>query len=230
VTRLSGGVSTEVKIINHSAIPSNQEITKNLQYRLVKRIIDVAGAIIGLLFFTPILIVIGILIKIESNKGPIFFKQQRVGKDGQLFWMIKIRSMVPNAEDQLTDLLQYNEIPGEMFKMKNDPRILKIGKFIRKTSLDEIPQLWNVIKGDMSLVGPRPPLPREYNNYTEYDKLRLTITPGCTGLWQVSGRNHLSFHEMVSLDLEYIRKRSVLYDIFILIKTMKVFVDTKNAY
>jgi lipopolysaccharide/colanic/teichoic acid biosynthesis glycosyltransferase len=137
--------------------------------------------------------------------------------------------MVSNAEEQLKDLLKYNEIEGAMFKLKNDPRVTKIGRFIRKTSVDELPQLWNVLKGEMSLVGPRPPLVREVSEYTEHDKLRLLVTPGCTGLWQVSGRNSLNFKQMVELDLLYIKNRSLCMDIMIIIKTFRVVLE-KNAY
>ncbi len=138
--------------------------------------------------------------------------------------------MVSNAEEKLKDLLAKNEIEGAMFKMKNDPRITKIGKFIRKTSIDELPQLINVLRGDMSLVGPRPPLTREVAEYTDYDKLRLTVKPGCTGLWQVSGRNELSFKEMVELDLKYIQNRSIGADLKIIFKTFKVLLGAKDAF
>ncbi|MGG4021694.1 sugar transferase, partial [Geobacillus stearothermophilus] len=144
--------------------------------------------------------------------------------------MYKFRSMVTNAEELLESLLHLNEVTGAMFKMKEDPRVTKIGKFIRKTSIDELPQLWNVLKGEMSLVGPRPPLPREVAQYTEYDKQRLLVTPGCTGLWQVSGRNDLGFDEMVELDLKYIRERSLLYDIRIILKTIKIMIKPNSAY
>lgn len=138
--------------------------------------------------------------------------------------------MVSNAEEKLQELLQYNEVSGAMFKMKDDPRITKIGKFIRKTSIDELPQLFNVLKGDMSLVGPRPPLPREVEEYSDYDKQRLLVTPGCTGLWQVSGRSNIGFKEMVDLDLMYIRKRSLLFDIKIILKTVLVLFGSKDAF
>jgi lipopolysaccharide/colanic/teichoic acid biosynthesis glycosyltransferase len=144
--------------------------------------------------------------------------------------MYKFRSMVSNAEEKLKELLVHNEIEGAMFKMKNDPRITKIGKFIRKTSIDELPQLINVLRGEMSLVGPRPPLVREVAEYTDYDKLRLTVKPGCTGLWQVSGRNELSFKEMVELDLKYIQNRSIGFDLKIIFKTFKVLLGAKDAF
>lgn len=138
--------------------------------------------------------------------------------------------MVANAEEMLDSLLSQNEIKGAMFKMKEDPRITKVGRFIRKTSIDELPQLWNVIRGDMSLVGPRPALPREVNEYTSYDKLRLKVLPGCTGLWQVSGRNELSFKEMVELDLKYIEERGFLLDLKLMLLTVRVMFGSKNAY
>ncbi|WP_460291255.1 sugar transferase [Bacillus cereus] len=152
----------------------------------MKRLIDIFGSLCGLIFLSPIFLIVALFIKLEDPKGPVFFKQIRVGKDEKEFGMYKFRSMVVDAEEQLNDLLQLNEVSGAMFKMKEDPRITKIGKFIRKTSIDELPQLLNVLKGEMSLVGPRPPLPREVKEYTLYDKQRLLVTPGCTGLWQVT--------------------------------------------
>jgi exopolysaccharide biosynthesis polyprenyl glycosylphosphotransferase len=199
-------------------------------YLLLKRGMDIVGALIGIILLSIVFIAIALLIKKEDSKGPIFFKQIRIGKDGKEFYMYKFRSMVSDAEDKLSELLQFNEIEGAMFKMKEDPRITKIGKFIRKTSMDELPQLWNVLKGDMSLVGPRPPLLREVLEYSSYHKQRLLVTPGCTGLWQISGRNHLSFEEMVDLDIQYISKRNLLFDIKIIFKTIKVLFGTDNAY
>ncbi|NNV08004.1 sugar transferase [Geobacillus sp. MMMUD3] len=199
-------------------------------YLLAKRIMDICGALIGLICLSWLFLIVAILIKLEDPKGPVFFKQVRVGKDGREFYMYKFRSMVADAEEQLRELLKYNEVSGAMFKMKNDPRVTKVGKIIRKTSIDELPQLWNVLKGEMSLVGPRPPLPREVAQYTEYDKQRLLVTPGCTGLWQVSGRNDLGFDEMVELDLKYIRERSLLYDIKIIFKTVKIMIRPNSAY
>lgn len=199
-------------------------------YLAIKRTMDVVLSIIGLLLLSPVFIIVAIIIKMEDPKGSVFFYQTRIGKNEIPFRMYKFRSMVSNAEELLEGLLDKNEISGAMFKMKEDPRITRVGKFIRKTSIDELPQLWNVIRGDMSLVGPRPALPREVMNYTSYDKLRLTVTPGCTGLWQISGRNQLSFSQMVDLDLKYISQRSLIVDVEIIIKTIyQVFVP-KNAY
>lgn len=199
-------------------------------YLLTKRCMDFMGALCGLILLSPLFLIIALIIKYEDPKGTVFFKQIRVGKDGKEFHMYKFRSMVADAEERLKDLLQYNEVSGAMFKMKEDPRITKIGKFIRRTSLDELPQLINVLKGEMSLVGPRPPLPREVKEYTAYDKQRLLVIPGCTGLWQVSGRNNLGFKEMVQLDLQYIEKGSILFDIFIIFKTVKEVFCSKEAY
>lgn len=168
--------------------------------------------------------------KIDDPKGPVFYSQIRIGKNGRLFKMYKFRSMVVNADRKLKKLLKYNEIDGAMFKMKYDPRVTKIGRIIRKYSIDELPQLLNVIKGDMSLVGPRPPLEREVENYTEYDKQRLLVIPGCTGLWQVSERNNVGFHEMVELDIEYIDNANMWIDIQILLKTIWIMIVPNSAY
>lgn len=207
-----------------------QEINNRKIYLFSKRCIDMAGALFGLILFSFLFLAVAMLIKIEDPKGPVFFKQKRIGKNGEEFYMYKFRSMVTDAEKKLQDLLKYNEVSGAMFKMKDDPRVTKIGKFIRKTSIDELPQLWNVLKGDMSLVGPRPPLPREVEEYTAYDMQRLLVTPGCTGLWQVSGRSNIGFEEMVELDLDYIQKRSVGFDIKIILKTVLVLFGSKDAF
>lgn len=199
-------------------------------FNIVKRSMDLCGSIIAMVIISPILIALCVLIKLEDWHAPIIYKQIRIGKDGRPFEMYKLRSMIRNAEEKQQELLHRNEIQGAMFKMKNDPRVTSVGRFIRKTSMDELPQLVNVLKGEMSLVGPRPPLPREVHEYTSYDMQRLTVIPGCTGLWQVSGRNRLGFKEMVELDLRYIEKRSILLDIFILLRTFRVLIGSKDAY
>ncbi|WP_436373788.1 sugar transferase [Cytobacillus sp. BC1816] len=213
-------------------VQQNQKVPVNnrLSYLATKRFVDIAGSLVGITLLSLLFIIVAALIKFEDPKGAIFFSQKRVGKDGKLFNMYKFRSMVSNAEEKLQELLQYNEVSGAMFKMKDDPRVTKIGKFIRKTSIDELPQLFNVLKGDMSLVGPRPPLPREVEEYSDYDKQRLLVTPGCTGLWQVNGRSNLGFKEMVELDLKYIRTRSFLFDIKIILKTVLVLFGSKDAF
>ncbi len=199
-------------------------------YLFMKRMLDLLGSFIGLIILCPLFAVIGLLIKIEAPQGSVFFRQVRVGQNGKEFHMYKFRSMVANAEDLLEQLIDQNEVNGNMFKMKNDPRITRIGKFIRKTSLDELPQLWNVFRGEMSLVGPRPALPREVENYTSYDRQRLQMIPGCTGLWQVSGRNSVGFNEMVELDLTYARERNLMVDIKIIFRTFRVLLGSKDAF
>lgn len=199
-------------------------------YYIGKRIIDISGALIGIILLSWLFLIIAIAIKVEDPKGPVFFLQKRIGKNEKEFHMFKFRSMVSDAEERLKDLLEKNETGSIMFKMKHDPRITKTGRFIRKTSLDELPQLWNVLKGEMSLVGPRPPIEREVEQYSAYDKQRLLVTPGCTGLWQVSGRSSIGFEEMVELDLQYIQKRTIGYDINIILKTVGVLFGSKDAY
>ncbi|TLS35182.1 sugar transferase [Pseudalkalibacillus caeni] len=201
-----------------------------MSYLFLKRTLDFAGALFGLILLFPLFLIVGLLIKIEDPKGPVFFKQKRTGLNGEEFYMYKFRSMVSNAEELLAQLLDKNETTGAMFKMKDDPRVTKIGKYIRKTSIDELPQLWNVFKGDMSLVGPRPPLPREVEEYADFDKQRLLVKPGCTGLWQVSGRSNIGFDEMVELDLQYIANRSVWYDFKLIFITVFVLFGSKDAY
>lgn len=207
-----------------------EEINQNGTYLFIKRFIDILASLFGLILLSPIFLIVALLIKLEDPRGPILFKQVRIGKSEKEFGMYKFRSMVTDAEDRLKDLLQHNEVSGAMFKMKDDPRVTKIGKFIRKTSIDELPQLLNVLKGDMSLVGPRPPLPREVKEYTSYDKQRLLVTPGCTGLWQVTDRNSVGFKEMVELDLTYIKNRSLGLDIKLILKTVLVLFGSKNAF
>ncbi|MGX1191841.1 sugar transferase [Metabacillus sp. SLBN-84] len=204
--------------------------TTTSTYKLVKRSMDITGALLGIILLSFLFIIVAIAIKLEDPRGPIFFTQKRVGKNGEEFNMYKFRSMVSDAEVRLKELLAFNEVTGAMFKMKNDPRITRIGKIIRKTSIDELPQLFNVLKGDMSLVGPRPPLPREVEQYTDYDKQRLFVTPGCTGVWQVSARNSVGFREMVEMDLYYIKNQSVITDIKILFKTIIVLFGSKDAF
>lgn len=199
-------------------------------YEVSKRLFDISFSLIACIILSPLFVIVALLIKLDGSNGPVFFHQTRVGINGNFFKMYKFRSMYPDAEERLEDIKHLNEISGHMFKIKNDPRVTKIGKFIREYSIDELPQLVNVLKGDMSLIGPRPPLINEYEEYTNYDKQRLSIRPGITGLWQVSGRNSLSFKEMVSLDLQYIRDVSLRKDISIFFKTIVVVLKKENAY
>lgn len=218
-------VATQVPQKEKKIKPNNRQT-----YLLLKRAMDIIGATTGLIVLMIVFIVIALLIKWEDPKGSIFFSQKRIGKNGKEFNMYKFRSMVSDAEERLVELLEHNETTGAMFKMKNDPRVTRIGRFIRKTSIDELPQLINVLKGDMSLVGPRPPLVREVNEYTEYQMQRLLVTPGCTGLWQVSGRSNVGFEDMVELDLTYITTRSLTADIKIILQTIFMLFGSKNAY
>lgn len=201
---------------------------RGFAYELMKRFIDVLGAVFGIILLLPIFIIVSLAIKIESE-GPVLFIQKRCGKDGRIFKMYKFRSMVCNAEEKLEDLMHMNEMSGPVFKIKNDPRITKVGNFIRRTSIDELPQLVNVLKGDMSLVGPRPPIDREVLKYTEYEKQRLLIKPGLTCYWQVSGRNGINFDEWVNLDIKYIVERNLWVDIKLILKTVFVLFGDKNA-
>ena len=207
---------------------SKEENIFNL-YEISKRIIDILGAGCGLILLSPILIIVGITVKL-SSKGPIFFSQKRVGKNGEIFNMYKFRSMVVNAEELKEKLASQNEMSGPMFKMKDDPRITGVGKFIRKTSLDELPQLWNVLKGDMSLVGPRPSLPKEVAQFESWMYKRLEVKPGLTCYWQVSGRNNIDFEDWMKLDCTYVDERNLWIDIKLIFKTVGVLFGDKNAH
>lgn len=189
---------------------------------LIKRMIDIVGSLVGCFITLIIGIFVAIAIRIESP-GPIIFKQKRVGQNGRYFYIYKFRSMYMDAEERKKELMAQNEMKGLMFKMEHDPRITKVGKFIRNTSIDELPQFFNVLKGDMSLVGTRPPTVDEFKQYKSYHKRRLSMKPGITGMWQVSGRSDISdFEEVVRLDLEYIDNWSIALDFKILLKTIMV--------
>ena len=202
---------------------------ENKVYLFLKRLIDIVGSGLGILILIPVFLIIGILINLEEPKGSVFFSQKRNGLNVKEFNIYKFRSMVHNAEDLLESLMSKNEMDGTVFKIKDDPRITKIGKFIRKTSLDELPQLFNVLKGDMSLVGPRPPIPREVIQYNKYQYQRLLVKPGITCYWQISGRNNIDFDEWVELDLKYIKERNLFKDIYIILMTLPVLLGDKNA-
>lgn len=204
--------------------------TGNKSYLFVKRFMDICLSLIGIIILLPVFILIALLIKLEDRKGSFVFSQVRIGKDGRSFHMYKFRSMVSNAEELLESLLEHNEASGPLFKMKEDPRVTKIGKFLRKTSLDELPQLFNVLKGEMSLVGPRPALPREVETYSVYERERLKAVPGLTCFWQVEGRSNIGFEEQVELDIKYINNRNLLLDIKLIFRTIKVLVGSKDAY
>ena len=197
-------------------------------YEVIKRVIDVVCSFVGVLVLSPLFVVIAIIIKFTS-KGPVFFSQKRVGRDGKEFKMYKFRSMVVNAEELKEKLAAQNEMSGPMFKMKDDPRVTKVGKFIRKTSIDELPQLLNVLKGDMSLVGPRPSLPKEVAQFEDWMYRRLEVKPGLTCYWQVSGRNNIDFEDWMKLDIRYVEEKNLWIDIKLIFKTVGVLFGDKNA-
>ncbi len=193
-----------------------------------KRLFDIIVAILLLLVLTPLFLIVVVLIYLDSP-GSIFFTQTRIGKEGKFFTMWKFRSMVVGAE-QLQQQLQNEMVGGVLFKVKHDPRITRVGRFIRKFSIDELPQLWNVIIGDMSMVGPRPALPNEVVHYNSYQRQRLTVNPGITCFWQINGRSEIDFHQQVELDLQYIATQSFTIDLLILLKTIPAVLMGRGAY
>ena len=209
-------------------IQRSKKYRKSFMYEFIKRTIDIVVSLLALIFLFHLMVVIMILIKIDS-KGPVLFSQNRVGKNGKIFRMYKFRSMVTNAEDLLKELKNKNEMTGPMFKIKHDPRVTKVGRFIRKTSLDELPQLINVLKGDMSLVGPRPNLPREVREFDKWMLDKLVVRPGLTCFWQVMGRNSIGFVQWMNLDIEYVEKRNLKLDMILILKTVKVFFGDNTA-
>jgi exopolysaccharide biosynthesis polyprenyl glycosylphosphotransferase len=203
--------------------------TPDYRRRVGKRALDVVGAGIGLLLLAPVFAVIALVIRAD-DRGPVFFRQTRVGRGGREFSILKFRTMCVDAEARMAALAQANEGAGPLFKMKDDPRVTRVGSLLRKTSLDELPQLWNVLTGSMSLVGPRPALPREVALYEDFADRRLLVTPGITGLWQVSGRSDLDWAEGVRLDLHYVENWSFVHDVVILARTIPSVLRSRGAY
>lgn len=205
----------------------------NKGYEFVKRIIDIIGSIFGILILAILIIFIVILKKIFNDKTPLFYSQDRVGKNNKIFKMYKFCSMIPNADKILEEYLKENEQLREEYnlnqKLKDDPRITKLGKILRKTSIDEFPQFINVLKGQMSLVGPRPYLPAQCKKMGEYSKYIIPLKPGITGLWQIKGRSKNTFKKRLELDKKYYEKRSLLFDFFILFKTIGKVIDGEGA-
>lgn len=225
-------VDSSVKYLNRiGGYPAVTFAQKEMTVLMIfaKRLLDILGGLLGLILTGIITLILGPIIKLESP-GPLFFSQKRVGRNGRIFKIYKFRSMYADAEERKKELMGQNEMDGLMFKMTDDPRITKIGKFIRKTSLDEFPQFWNVLKGDMSLVGTRPPTVDEFEQYEGYHKRRLSMKPGLTGVWQVSGRSDITdFEEIVSMDVEYIKNWSLKRDIEIILKTIQVVLHSDGA-
>ncbi|MDR3622829.1 MAG: sugar transferase [Paludisphaera borealis] len=216
---------------NTSQIISPGPLETSIYGTFGKRLLDVVLASSALFVLSPLFLVVAWLIRLNDG-GPVFFRQKRHGKDGASFFMYKFRSMKTTAEAQKAALLADNQHgrDGVTFKMKADPRITRVGAWLRRTSLDELPQLWNVVLGDMSLVGPRPPVAAEYAKYTDYQKTRLAVTPGLTCLWQIKGRAEIPFEGQVELDREYVATRSLLLDLKILVLTIPAVVSGRGAY
>jgi exopolysaccharide biosynthesis polyprenyl glycosylphosphotransferase len=197
---------------------------------LIKRLFDTVVSALLLVLLLPVFLVVALAIRLE-DPGPILFKQQRVGRWGSLFTMWKFRSMYTDAEERKKELMASNEMQGGViFKMKDDPRVTRVGRVIRKASIDELPQLWNVLRGDMSLVGPRPPVPQEVDEYSLSDRRRLEVIPGITCIWQVSGRSDIPFEQQVELDVQYIQSQSFWTDLKILLKTIPALLFGTGAY
>ena len=203
-------------------------IKKKPIYTFIKRFGDIIGSLLIIILFSWLYLILAILVKCTS-RGPVIYKSQRVGKNGKLFTFYKFRSMRVGAEQELDSLLDKNETGGITFKIKDDPRITKFGKFLRKTSLDELPQMFNILNGTMSFVGPRPALPREVEQYNDYQKQRLLVKQGLTCIWQCSGRSNTTFDEQIEMDLEYIKKRGFFFDIWLMIKTFFAVIFGKGA-
>lgn len=207
----------------------NEQQSKTNIYLVGRRVQDIVFSILAMIVLSPIMLITMIAILIDDPSGSPIYRQQRCGRDGKRFAMFKFRSMHMGADARLNDLLKDNERDGPAFKMKEDPRITRVGRFIRKTCLDELPQLWNVLIGEMSIVGPRPPLPREVVKYTKFQKQRLCIRPGITCYWQIQPNRHaVPFEEWVRLDLKYIRERSFWVDWKIILKTFKVVISKQG--
>ena len=200
-----------------------------LYLRFGKRLLDVLGASFGLLLSSPLLLLAAILVKLES-RGPVIYRSIRIGRGARPFTFLKLRSMVDGADQHRHKLSHLNETDGPIFKIAADPRVTRVGRFLRVTSIDEIPQLWNVLRGEMSLVGPRPPIAEEVVQYEPWQLRRLDVVPGITCLWQISGRSRIGFQEWMRLDLEYIRHRSFWLDLKILIRTIPAVLSREGAY
>ena len=206
------------------SIDREKTLRSHRRYWVLRRAQDIVFSLLALILLAPMALLISLAIVLDSPGDGAIFRQRRVGRDGKLFWLYKFRTMCPDAEEQLNELLSQNQMDGPVFKIKGDPRITRVGRFLRKTSLDELPQLLNVLQGDMSIVGPRPALPREVELYSDYQRQRLYVTPGLSCYWQIAPhRNEMSFDEWVALDLKYIQERSFWVDwktIFLTVRAM----------
>ena len=208
------------------SIDREKTLRSHRRYWVLRRAQDIVFSLLALILLAPLALLISLAIVLDSPGDGAIFRQRRVGRDGKLFWLYKFRTMCPDAEEQLNELLSQNQMDGPVFKIKGDPRITRVGRFLRKTSLDELPQLLNVLQGDMSIVGPRPALPREVELYSDYQRQRLYVTPGLSCYWQIAPhRNEMSFDEWVALDMKYIQERSFWVDwkiIFLTVRAMLI--------
>ena len=206
------------------SIDREEMLRSHRHYWVLRRAQDIVFSLLALILLAPLALLISLAIVLDSPGDGAIFRQRRVGRDGKLFWLYKFRTMCPDAEKRLNELLKLNQMDGPVFKIKGDPRITRVGRFLRKTSLDELPQLLNVLQGDMSIVGPRPALPREVELYSDYQRQRLYVTPGLSCYWQIAPhRNEMSFDEWVALDMKYIQERSFWVDwkiIFLTVRAM----------
>ena len=206
------------------SIDREKTLRSHRRYWVLRRAQDIVFSLLALILLAPLALLISLAIVLDSPGDGAIFRQRRVGRDGKLFWLYKFRTMCPDAEEQLNELLSQNQMDGPVFKIKGDPRITRVGRLLRKTSLDELPQLLNVLQGDMSIVGPRPALPREVELYSDYQRQRLYVTPGLSCYWQIAPhRNEMSFDEWVALDMKYIQERSFWVDwkiIFLTVRAM----------
>ena len=209
--------------------PAEPVVSPSAAYLFIKRSVDILLAGGGLLFLSPLFLLIALLIRLDSE-GPIIFRQTRIGKRGRPFTFFKFRSMFTGADVLKPTLLALNEADYPLFKIRNDPRVTRVGRILRKTSFDELPQLWNVLRGDMTLIGPRPHLPEEVEHYSERQRMRLAVEPGITCLWQVSRRVGEDFEQWIEMDIEYIRRRSWKTDILVLWKTFLIVFSLDRAY
>lgn len=198
-------------------------------YEIAKRGFDIAAATCGPVLAAPVVLVLAVLIKLDSP-GPVFFRQPRLGKDGRPFLMLKLRSMTQDAAELRVLVASSNELVGPVFKIRSDPRMTRVGRFIRKASLDEIPQLWHVLRGEMSVVGPRPPIPDEVARYEPWQRERLAVKPGLTCTWQVGGRSDIPFERWVQMDIDYIRHRNAWLDLKIMLQTVPAILTGRGAY
>jgi exopolysaccharide biosynthesis polyprenyl glycosylphosphotransferase len=234
IVKQSAGLQTKNGQTTTTSMPflgveADNDVRCSATYTVAKRVFDLVVGTAILVLLVPILPIVALMIKLDT-RGPVLFKQDRVGKDGRIFKFYKFRSMIHEAESKRDALTQQNEQDGPIFKMRSDPRITSVGRFLRRSSLDEIPQVFNVLKGDMSIVGPRPPLPAEVANYQPWHAKRLAVKPGITCLWQISGRSQIGFNEWMRLDLEYLKTRSFRTDLLIFLKTIPAVIARKGAY